>query len=119
MCRAGKKRKGRGFGTCILSEPLAKFMGAERAPRTEVYCSCCANHEVAMSLPWRLSPSVAFDSPFAVLSQILIGQNLAQWLHMLNIASVQIMLCPFAVERQAIAECSGCEQNQRKLHACE
>ncbi|KAL3145008.1 hypothetical protein ABBQ32_003509 [Trebouxia sp. C0010 RCD-2024] len=34
--QVGKKRKGRGFGTCILSEPLAKFMGTDRAPRTEV-----------------------------------------------------------------------------------
>ena len=34
--RVGKKRKGRGFGSSMLSEPLAAFMGTDRAPRTEV-----------------------------------------------------------------------------------
>lgn len=34
--KAGKKRKGRGFGSSILSEPLAAFMGTEAAPRNEV-----------------------------------------------------------------------------------
>lgn len=36
LCRVGKKRKGRGFGSSILSEPLAAFMGQEAAPRNEV-----------------------------------------------------------------------------------
>ncbi len=34
--RVGKKRKGRGFGSSMLSEPLAAFMGKDRAPRNEV-----------------------------------------------------------------------------------
>ncbi|DBA80223.1 TPA: hypothetical protein ACH3X2_007459 [Trebouxia sp. C0005] len=34
--KIGKKRKGRGFGSSMLSEPLAAFMGTDRAPRTEV-----------------------------------------------------------------------------------
>ncbi|KAL0049479.1 hypothetical protein WJX82_003275 [Trebouxia sp. C0006] len=34
--KVGKKRKGRGFGSSMLSEPLAAFMGTDRAPRTEV-----------------------------------------------------------------------------------
>ncbi len=35
--RVGNKRKGRGFGSSMLSEPLAAFMGTDRAPRTEVW----------------------------------------------------------------------------------
>lgn len=34
--KVGSKRKGRGFGSSMLSEPLAAFMGKDRAPRTEV-----------------------------------------------------------------------------------
>ena len=83
MCRAGKKRKGRGFGTCILSEPLAKFMGTDRAPRTEVlpllwltlrYSShSFAGHCQSVQAELQLTPSLLSSKQ----SQLLVGQNMA------------------------------------------
>lgn len=108
MCRAGKKRKGRGFGTCILSEPLAKFMGAERAPRTEVHCHCCAYHEVPMALPGDCHPVLPL-TPHSLFS--VRSSQEKTWLngytcHILPLQRLmqRVMLCLFPLMRQAIAD---------------
>ena len=65
LLRVGKKRKGRGFGSSMLSEPLAKFMGTDRAPRNEVQISL-QDSMSASGMPCASCPE-AFKASFCEL----------------------------------------------------